>query len=340
MATKVRQKNGSNNTLDSIPTVNLSYSAYAHRFSNEEKAGIVDRNTVHFISEKTYINGEITVCKGSHPQRALSGLNGNNKPPVRTKEPQKGLSRKQGGKIRRTVRVLHYLSPTSKLTFLTLTYGKNYPTDLVAKKHLDNLFKRLKRALKVKHLHYVWIAEKQKRGAIHYHVVLVDYIKRDIIFDAWNGIVQKWQKKEGFEIQEVYPNIQGIRETHKMERYLTKKFNKIGGYLTKEGNENEIQLIYGNIWNRSTITQAACKAQKDIYESYSYEDVKEQFEDIAYQYETDETKEVFNHRIEDTNIEILLIKPKDSLYPMGKNNCTKEDVKEWKKQVEKYSKLE
>jgi len=341
MVTKVAKTSETNNSLDSRDTVNLLYSAYPHRFSNEEKKDKESKNTTHFMSAKTYINGEITICMGSHPKRALNGLNGNNKPPIKTNDPQLGISREQATQIRRTVRVLHYLSPNTKLSFLTLTYGNDYPDDLTAKKHLDNFFKRIKRKrYKGKNFHYLWIAEKQKRGALHYHVVLIDYIKRDLIFDAWNGVVQKWQKKQGFEIQEVYPNIKGVRTNEGIQKYLTKGFKRIGGYLTKEDKKKDIQPIYGNIWNRSKLTLKACQCEKDVYESDCFEDVKERFEDLAHEYSIDETKEVYCHKIEDTKIQILLIKSKDNCYPMGKNNCTKKDVIEWVKQCERYSNLE
>jgi len=315
MGTKILKRCESNNSLDSRNTVNLYSRSQTHRFSNEEKESFYSKydkeDKIYYLSETSYINQEKTICLGSYPEKYKEGSDKLKKPPKPRKIgeciEQKGLSRRQASKIRRTTRILHHLSPNNKLSFLTLTYGKDYPSDLEAKRHLDNFFKRIKRTLGVKNFHYLWIAEKQKRGAIHYHVVLIDYVKRSDISKAWNGVVQKWQKKNGFDIQEVHPNIKGISDGLSIEKYLTKGFKRIGGYLTKKDKQDEIQVIEGNIWNCSTLTRKACKGQKCIAESKEFKELEKVYNEIAYQYEIDETKEVFQHFVEGSSTKILLI---------------------------------
>jgi len=337
MGTKILKRCESNNTLEAPNTVYLYSRSQTHRFSNEEKQGFYDQydkvDRVFYLSETSYINQEITICIGSYPENYKTGSNKpkNSLEPRRIGESikQKGLSRKQASKIRRSVRILHYLAQNGRLSFLTLTYGQDFPDDLTAKKHLDTFFKRIKRYLGG-NFHYVWIAEKQKRGAIHYHLVLIDYIPIKEIFKAWNGVVQKWQKKNGFDIQEVNPYIKGISNGENIEKYLTKGFKAIGGYLTKKDKQDEIQQIEGNIWNCSTLTRKACKGKKSIAESKQFKDLEKRYDELAYQYELDETKEVFQHFVEGSSTKILLVRNKDT------NRGTLEDKERWKKNVEKF----
>lgn len=79
--------------------------------------------------------------------------------------------------------------------FLTLTYGKNYPSDPAAwKKHLDNWGKRL-----IRHnsnLSAIWRLEPQKRGAPHYHLLIYQKDgKKPFIAKEW--IAQSWHEVLG-----------------------------------------------------------------------------------------------------------------------------------------------
>ena len=88
--------------------------------------------------------------------------------------------------------------------FLTPTYRRIIPDDKTAKTHLDSLFKRLKRHVGKEDIHYLWVAERQKRGAIHFHIMTPEIIdttdnvkirkfKERIWFNrAWNEIVSSW----------------------------------------------------------------------------------------------------------------------------------------------------
>lgn len=74
--------------------------------------------------------------------------------------------------------------------FVTLTYGSDYSEDpRECKRHLDNFLKRL--AYKFPNSATVWRAEFQKRGALHFHMIVfcVKYICMDWLAKAWNGVV-------------------------------------------------------------------------------------------------------------------------------------------------------
>lgn len=80
--------------------------------------------------------------------------------------------------------------------FLTLTFGDNV-TDLnVANYEFEKFIKRLNYycfGTKKANLKYTCVIEFQKRGAIHYHVIIYNmpYIKANIIQDVWrNGFIK------------------------------------------------------------------------------------------------------------------------------------------------------
>ena len=102
----------------------------------------------------------------------------------------------------------------SSCRFITLTYRNIIPSDTEAKKHLDSFFKRLNR-LFGRNVHYIWVAERQKRGAIHFHILTPENISNRLsegqdldskqlrmlenqwVNKAWNDTVKNWSVKSG-----------------------------------------------------------------------------------------------------------------------------------------------
>lgn len=75
--------------------------------------------------------------------------------------------------------------------FVTLTFPANYPVIEKAKKHLDNLIKRLARKFPM--VAGVWKLEPQKRGAPHFHLLVwgVEYADLvEFVPLAWYQVVQ------------------------------------------------------------------------------------------------------------------------------------------------------
>lgn len=214
---------------DNIPnpdSVGLSYCPQSHRFS---------------IHVQVYNTGE---AKVKHKAREILGFNDLLQPPVtylprRSGEIyQQGLTNHAKKQIKLASRVFQWMvkekqTPKAYASFITLTYGMHYPSDHLSKKHLDNFIKRIKR--KYSHFQYVWVAEKQKRGAIHFHILTPNYIDKEVINKAWNGIVQKWQRSEaenGCKQQEVYPNVGKVYSAGKyMTKYMQKEDENIGGNM-------------------------------------------------------------------------------------------------------------
>jgi len=95
-------------------------------------------------------------------------------------------------------------------SFITLSFRNIIPTDKEAKKLLDSFLKRLRRkkdSEKRYDIHYIWVAERQKRGAIHFHLLTPEKISNNEnskirrieeitwVNRAWNETVLNWAKK-------------------------------------------------------------------------------------------------------------------------------------------------
>ena len=105
----------------------------------------------------------------------------------------RGFSAKSRKNISDNVQILDYQKLTDndriKAKFVTLTYPENYPDPKLAKKHLQILFKRLKR--KFPKSSAVWKYEPQKSGAPHFHIMLYNlpYLAKEELSAMWLEII-------------------------------------------------------------------------------------------------------------------------------------------------------
>lgn len=151
---------------------------------------------------------------------------------------------------------------------LTLTSKQIHPDSEIINKCLNSLLLELKKYYSVKH--YLWRAEKQKNGNIHFHLVIDKFIPYYELRNRWNriinklGYVDRYQEnmkefyKSGFKVSNnkndkrpeplqyiAYqkaltsnfncPNSTDIHSTRKinnLKKYLTK-------YMTKNENQNK-----------------------------------------------------------------------------------------------------
>lgn len=203
------------------------------------------------VHVKRYKTGETVIrCIPSYL------LNLESRPPRNMGErvQENGLSRRGRRRIRRAAqlyqtKVVNGEMERAYTTMITLTYGKSFPDHATAKRHLDNLLKRLTRK-KGGPIHYCWVAELQKRGAIHFHILTPEYIDKEWLNDAWNGVVNGYWKRSGQEdkVQRLLPHVFAV---YNAGAYMSK-------YMSKEGHR-----IKGNGYNMSQLTS---KALKPIFE--------------------------------------------------------------------------
>jgi hypothetical protein len=257
-----------------VGSVGLSYSLQSHR----KQSQFSYRNSFQ-ISQNTY-TGEVKV-----KAKSISLLTNYEQTHDRYKRSgqlfQEGLTSEAKHKIQKAVRVLenvykHEPKLKSYCSMITLTYGKDFPSDHDSKKHLDTFLKRLRR------LHpnckYIWVAEKQKRGAIHYHILTPYYTPKEWVNDSWNAIAQTWQSQNNLPIQPLLPN---VIKVFKAGSYLAK-------YLQKEG-----QNIGGNGYGIDFKTRSLMKDESVYFVHHDL--TQEQINDITNELIKDLSKDQEKH---------------------------------------------
>ena len=117
------------------------------------------------------------------------------------------LSDKAGARLRTAIKYLFWLSdcirlvgkkyvlsPAGKISFLTLTlsYVQQHDDVYIKKKMINQFITEL--TSRYPKMIYIWRAEKQRNGAIHFHFLLNIFVPHQIIREIWNRI----QAKEGY----------------------------------------------------------------------------------------------------------------------------------------------
>ena len=136
-----------------------------------------------------------------------------------------------------TTKTRHQWNPVTqretqhRLSFITLTIhqGRNLTAQEAYKKVFVHFIQWMRRTMKVKT--YVWKAEFQKRGQIHYHITTPSFIHYQEIRDKWNnlqqqaGLLAEYYAKKGH----YDPNstdIHSVKHVKNLSSYLKKEFAK------------------------------------------------------------------------------------------------------------------
>jgi len=159
-----------------------------------------------------------------------------------------------------------------KIAFITLTLpSKQIHDDNTIKNNcLNQLLIELKKHYKVKN--YIWRAEKQKNGNIHFHILVDKFIPYQELRDRWNRIIEKlnyitnyrteqkkwhskgfkprpelyktWSKKKQLQAylrnSKIHWNSPNTTDIHSIQKIRNIK-NYISKYLTKNEINNKIQ---------------------------------------------------------------------------------------------------
>lgn len=127
-----------------------------------------------------------------------------------------------------------------QLITLTLPFKQMHTDTFITSKMLGNFLNEMRNMYDLKN--YVWRAEKQKNGNIHYHIVTDSPINWHITQKVWNRILEphgyiiKWREKmiaeanqKGEDFQSKYPNSTDIKRVPtqwKVENYISKYLAK------------------------------------------------------------------------------------------------------------------
>lgn len=98
-----------------------------------------------------------------------------------------------------------------KIAFVTLTLPSKqiHPDNEIKSKCLNQLLIELKKSYNVKN--YIWRAEKQKNGNIHFHLLVDRFIPYQELRDRWNRILNKLGYVDGYRVEQQTWHQNGFR---------------------------------------------------------------------------------------------------------------------------------
>ena len=162
--------------------------------------------------------------------------------PANRGNPNPGQRQKIGGfspaSRRRLMGVFSRLSRDATPLFLTLTYHETTPGGEESKRHLDRFFKRLDRYLSGISWSAIWRLEWQKRGVIHYHVMIwgIRFIPKSTVKRMWHEVTQETSEEHAG--QGAF--IEFLRSTRQAMVYVSK-------YLCKTSSDDQMPEV-GRYW--------------------------------------------------------------------------------------------
>lgn len=193
---------------------------------------------------------------------------------VRKKAYSGHLSTGAISRMRKAVCLLNQVTPTRsvynpiiqrhqklKLSFITLTISDNYRNYTAKQAYQDLLRPFLQFLTKTKGLKlYIWKAEIQKRGQLHYHLITPTFIHYQEIRDKWNylqlkkGYLDSYKKK----YNSTDPNstdVHSMRRVKDAEAYLLKYMIKDPDQRDTSHKEKKPDNIKfdGKVWDCSRI---------------------------------------------------------------------------------------
>lgn len=169
--------------------------------------------------------------------------------------------------------------------FLTLTFADNMTDIKECNLLFKNFIKRLKYTYDLKDLKYLAVIEFQKRGAVHYHVLLnIPYIPQKELQDVWgNGFVfinaiehvdnigayvLKYITKDNNDFrlmgQKAYLTSRNLKKPEEVLNHNLKDFDKLECKIIQKYNLNDLKPIYSS--NYTTEILGYCE-----YKQYNLE---------------------------------------------------------------------
>lgn len=163
------------------------------------------------------------------------------------------------------------------LNFVTLTFpAKQEHTDLEAKKMLNYYLTELKNS--IGNFMYVWKAEKQKNGNIHFHVLINRYVNYLHIRKIWNailnryGYIEKYKQKLSKMTMQEYINYRKnnakIKHTQKHIENYKKAYREGKKTGWTNPNTTDVHSLRSIKSAAAYITKYMCKDEKEIEGRY------------------------------------------------------------------------
>jgi len=165
-----------------------------------------------------------------------------------------------------------------KVNFITLTLSgkqRDVSDKTIKSKLLFPFIRNMRNVYSLRS--YVWRAERQRNGNIHFHLTTDTYIPYDAIRDAWNFQQAKYHFIDEFKSRynSEFPNstdVHSVQNIKNLASYLVK-------YMSKD--EKNLDTIEGKVWDCSTNlkTKERVIFEMQISDFNLLSRLKEQYED-------------------------------------------------------------
>lgn len=155
-------------------------------------------------------------------------------------------------------------------SFITLTLPSKqiHEDNEIKRKILQPFLAECKRIDNMKH--YMWTAETQENGNIHFHIISPTYIKKEVLQERWNRHLETLNYISRCCVKNPpSTHIKGVSQTNKAISYISK-------YISKE-NENR-RKVKGRLWGCDTETE---KLKNIKIDNEEFETIKEYIEDAT-----------------------------------------------------------
>jgi len=216
------------------------------------------------------------------------------------------ISARANAKISKSINWLLYLSDDKtvfnnltgarwkfKIAFITLTLSSKqiHPDEVIKKELLNQFLVEARKKWNIKH--YVWRAETQKNGNIHFHILTDKFIPWSELRDTWNRIqnklgyvdryraeMNKWHSS-GFKVRaellktwsyklQLRAYRTGSRNDfmspNSSDIHSIGKVKNVSAYLSKYcGKNNDVRELEGRLWGLSQSLSSFKNALTEIY---------------------------------------------------------------------------
>ncbi len=161
-------------------------------------------------------------------------------------------------RIKKAIDILLQITPTRntynpvtkkyfpfQLNFVTLTVSSH--TNIDANFGYNYLMKPfLRKMRKSGNFSYVWKAELQKRGQLHYHLATNTFLTWQNIRSTWNNLQRKNRLLDDYASKHLH------YDANSTDVHSLNKIGNVGAYLAKYLSKNNSKKINGKIWDCST----------------------------------------------------------------------------------------
>lgn len=178
--------------------------------------------------------------------------------PIRKKAYSGKVTTGSAKRLKSAIDILLQISPTKntynpvtkkwfpfKLNFVTLTVSAH--KNISAREGYSNLMRPFLRKLQKEGSYsYLWKAELQERGQLHYHLVTDTFFTWQLIRSTWNNLQRKNRYLDDYAIKT------GHFDANSTDVHALNGIGNVGAYLAKYLSKGNAATINGKTWDCST----------------------------------------------------------------------------------------